>query len=57
LRPSSFRLLYRARLEVVLTHLGFIFQKVLGFFRFAEWPMRNLPFGAQYMLLARKSGP
>ena len=48
------RLLSKAGFEVVLTHFAFIFPKALGFLRFAEWPLRHLPFGAQYMLLARK---
>ena len=48
------RLLSEAGFEVVLTHFAFIFPKALGFLRFAEWPLRNLPLGAQYMLLARK---
>jgi SAM-dependent methyltransferase len=48
------RLLSQAGFEVVLTHFAFIFPKALGFLRFAEWPLRNLPFGTQYMLLARK---
>ena len=48
------RLLSQAGFEVVLTHFAFIFPKALGFLRFAEWPLRNLPLGAQYMLLARK---
>ena len=48
------RLLSEAGFEVVLTHFAFIFPKPLGFLRFAEWPLRHLPFGAQYMLLARK---
>jgi len=51
------RLLSEAGFEIVLTHFAFIFPKALGFLRFAEWPLRNLPFGAQYMLLARKSAP
>jgi SAM-dependent methyltransferase len=48
------RLLSGAGFEVVLTHFAFIFPKALRFLRFAEWPLRHLPFGAQYMLLARK---
>ena len=48
------RLLTQAGFEIVLTHFAFIFPKPLGFLRFAEWPLRHLPFGAQYMLLARK---
>jgi SAM-dependent methyltransferase len=48
------RLLSQAGFEIVLTHFAFIFPKPLGFLRFAEWPLRHLPFGAQYMLLARK---
>jgi len=48
------RLLSEAGFEIILTHFAFIFPKPLGFLRFAEWPLRNLPFGAQYMLLARK---
>ena len=49
------RLLSQAGFEIVLTHFAFIFPKALGFLRFAEWPLRHLPFGAQYMLLARKN--
>ena len=48
------RLLSQAGFEIILTHFAFIFPKPLGFLRFAEWPLRHLPFGAQYMLLARK---
>jgi hypothetical protein len=51
------RLLSQAGFEVVLTHFAFIFPKALGFLRFAEWPLRQLPLGAQYMLLARKPNP
>jgi SAM-dependent methyltransferase len=56
--PNEARwLLSQAGFEVVLTHFAFIFPKALGFLRFTEWPMRNLPFGAQYMILARKPYP
>ena len=48
------RLLSQAGFEIILTHYAFIFPKPLEFLRFAEWPLRNLPLGAQYMLLAMK---
>ena len=51
------RLLSQAGFEIILTHYAFIFPKPLEFLRFAEWPLRNLPLGAQYMLLAQKRKP
>lgn len=51
------RLLSQAGFEIILTHYAFIFPKPLEFLRFAEWPLRNLPLGAQYMLLAQKRNP
>jgi SAM-dependent methyltransferase len=48
------RLLSQAGFGIILTHFAFIFPKPLGFLRFAEWHLRHLPFGAQYMVLARK---
>jgi SAM-dependent methyltransferase len=47
------RLLSQAGFEIVLTHFAFIFPKALGFLRFTEWSLRHLPFGAQYIILAR----
>ena len=48
------RLLSQAGFEVVLNHFAFIFPKALGFLRFAEWPLRHLPFGAQYLIVGQK---
>ena len=48
------RLLSQAGFEIVLTHFAFIFPKALGFLRFAEWPLRRLPFGAQYLIVGQK---
>ena len=47
------RLLSQAGFEIVSTHFAFIFPKALGFLRFTEWSLRHLPFGAQYIILAR----
>ena len=48
------RLLSHAGIEIILTHFAFIFPKPLGFLRFAEWPLRKLPFGAQYLIVGQK---
>ena len=47
------RLLSQAGFEIVSTHFAFIFPKALGFLRFTERSLRHLPFGAQYIILAR----
>jgi hypothetical protein len=53
--PNGARgLLSQAGFKIILTHFAFIFPKPLGFLRFAKWPLCNLPFGAQYLLHARK---
>lgn len=51
---SARRLLSGARLKVIRTHFAFIFPKPLRWLRWMEWPLRQLPFGAQYLILARK---
>lgn len=51
---SSRRIICAAGLEVLLTHFAFVFPKALGALRFLEWPLRSLPLGAQYLILARK---
>ena len=51
---SARRLLSRARLEVIRTHFAFIFPKPLRWLRWMEWPLHRIPFGAQYLILARK---
>jgi SAM-dependent methyltransferase len=48
------RLLSKARLEVIRTHFAFIFPKPLRWLRWMEWPLHRIPFGAQYLILARK---
>ena len=48
------RLLSQAGFEIILTHFAFIFPKPLGFLRFAEWPLRKLPLGAQYLIVGQK---
>ncbi len=51
------RLVRGGGLEVLSTSFQFIFPSALGFLRGLEAPLARLPFGAQYQVLARKSGP
>lgn len=48
------RLLRSSGFEVVLTHYLFFFPRPLAWFRRVEPALRRLPFGAQYLVLARK---
>lgn len=51
---QSRRLLHEAGFEVILTHYLFFFPKQLAWFRRFEPSLRNIGFGAQYLVLARK---
>src|SRR5262249_15261920 len=52
--PETRRLLRAAGVEVLHTDFLFIFPRVLKWLRWIEPIVSRLPFGAQYMVLARK---
>lgn len=55
--PSQARkLLINAEFEIVTTRFYFIFPKSLSAFRALERPVERLPFGAQYLVIARFLG-
>jgi SAM-dependent methyltransferase len=54
--PEARRLLRAAGFKIQRTDFHFIFPSVLGFLRFLERPLSQLPLGAQYQVLARKPG-
>ena len=51
---ASRRALSEAGFRILQTHFAFIFPKALKTLRILEWPLRSFPFGAQYMILAKK---
>lgn len=51
--PAARRLLREAGFEIIHTDFLFIFPHVLRCLRWLEGPLRRLPFGGQYQILAR----
>ncbi|MGZ4961612.1 MAG: class I SAM-dependent methyltransferase [Limisphaerales bacterium] len=54
--PEARRLLRAAGFEILRTDFLFVFPRALSWFRGLEPALSRLPLGAQYQILARKSG-